>query len=217
MRITARARQQQARATRPTLVDEVMPVYQVASRHSRIVRAPAATVYAEIRRVEFGQAPVVRGLFALRGLPTRLLHRGQAPAPRVRSQGVPPGFVLLAERPGRERVLGIAGQFWRPTGNLARLADAAAWHAYRAPGTASAVMVLRVTPLDYRTSRLTTETRVLVRGRAASLRFRAYWLLIGPFSGLIRHSLLGQIGRAAEQARGAAAPDAVGAGSGPER
>jgi hypothetical protein len=179
-----------------------MPVYQVASRHSRVVHAPAATVYAEIRRVDFGQAPLVRGLFAVRGLPARLLHRWQAPAPRPRGQRVPPGVVLLAERPGREQVLGIAGQFWRPTGNIARLADASAWHAYQAPGTASAVMVLRVTPIDYQTSRLTTETRVLVRGRGARLRFRAYWLLIGPFSGLIRHSLLGQIRRAAEQATG---------------
>jgi hypothetical protein len=202
MRITVRGRDQQAHAARPTLVDEVMPVYQVASRHSRVVRAPAATVYAEIRSVDFGQAPLVRVLFTVRGLPARLLHRWQAPAPRGRSQGVPPGFVLLAERPGRERVLGIAGQFWRPTGNIARLADAAAWHAYQAPGTPSAVMVLRVTPLDYQTSRLATETRVLVRGRGASLRFRVYWLLIGPFSGRIRHSLLGQIGRAAEQATG---------------
>jgi hypothetical protein len=202
MRITVRARSEQASAARPTLVDEIMPVYQVASRHSRIVRAPAATVYAEIRRVEFGQAPLVRGLFALRGLPARLLGGGPRPAPGARRQGVPPGFVLLAERPGREVVLGIAGQFWRPTGNVARLADAAAWHAYQAPGTASGVIVLRVTPLDYQTSRLATETRVRVRGRGATLRFRAYWLVIGPFSGLIRHSLLGQIGRAAEQTTG---------------
>src|SRR5689334_14086779 len=193
MRITVRGRDQQARAARPTLVAEVRPDYQIASRHSRVVRAPAAPVYAEIRRVDFGHAPLVRGLVALRGLPARLLHRGQTTAPRGPGQGVPPGFVLLAERPGRELVLGVAGQFWRPTGNIARLADASAWHAYQAPGTASAVMVLRVTPIDYQTSRLATETRVLVRGRGASLRFRAYWLLIGPFSGLIRHSLLGQI------------------------
>jgi hypothetical protein len=202
MRITVRARSEQASAAPPTLIDEVMPVYQVASRHSRVVRAPAATIYAEIRRVDFGQAPPVRVLFALRGLPARLLGGGKRPAPRVRSQGMPPGFVLLAEQPGRELVLGVAGQFWRSTGNIARLADAAAWHAYRARGTASAVMVLRVTPIDYQTSRLATETRVLVRGRGASLRFRVYWLLIGPFSGLIRHSLLGQIRRAAEQATG---------------
>jgi hypothetical protein len=202
MRITVRARSEQARAARPTLVDEIMPVYQVASRHSRVMRAPAATVYAEMSHVDYGQAPLVRVLFTVRGLPARLLHRWQAPAPRPRGQRVPPGVVLLAERPGREQVLGIAGQFWRPAGNIARLADAAAWHAYQAPGTASAVMVLRVTPLDYQTSRLATETRVLVRGRGASLRFRVFWLLIGPFSGRIRHSLLGQIRRAAEHATG---------------
>jgi hypothetical protein len=202
MRITVRARSEQARAARPTLVDEIMPVYQVASRHSRVVRAPAATVYAEMSHVDYGQAPLVRVLFALRALPARLLGSSRRPAPGARREGVPPGFVLLAERPGREVVLGIAGQFWRPTGNVARLADAAAWHAYQAPGTASGVLVLRVTPLDYQTARLATETRVRVRGRGASLRFRAYWLLIGPFSGLIRHSLLRQISRAAEQATG---------------
>src|SRR6478752_2285118 len=100
MRITVPVRDQQARAARPPLVDGMMPVYQIASRHSRVVRAPAATVYAEIRRVEFGQAPLVRGLVALRGLPARLRHRGQTTAPRGPGQGVPPGFVLLAERPG---------------------------------------------------------------------------------------------------------------------
>jgi hypothetical protein len=202
MRIATRAHSERASAARPTLVDEIMPVYEVASRHSRVVRAPAATVYAELRQVDFGQSPLVRVLFALRGLPARLLGGGRRPAPGTQRQGVPPGFVLLAERPGREVVLGIAGQFWRPTGNVARLADAAAWHAYQAPGTASGVLVLRVTPIDYQTSRLTTETRVQVRGRGASLRFRAYWLIIGPFSDRIRHSLLRQISRAAEQATG---------------
>ena len=125
-----------------------MPGYQIASRHSRIVQAPAATVYAEIRRVDFGQAPLVRALVALRGLPARLRHRGPRPAPRPRGQGLPPGFVLLAERPGRELVLGVAGQFWRPSGNIARLADAAAWHAYQAPSTARAVMVAARHPAE---------------------------------------------------------------------
>ena len=129
MRIATRAHNAQARAARPALVDEVMPVYQVAGRHNLIVRAPAATVYAEIRRVNFGQAPLVRALFALRSLPAGIRHNGKRPASRGHSQSVPPGFVLLAEQPGRELVLGGTGQFWRPTGNIARLADAAAWYA----------------------------------------------------------------------------------------
>ena len=82
LRIAARAHNAQASAARPALVDEVMPVYQVASRHSLIVRAPAATVYAEIRRVDFGQAPLVRALFALRSLPARIRHNGKRPAAR---------------------------------------------------------------------------------------------------------------------------------------
>jgi len=39
-------------------------------------------------------------------------------------------------------------------------------------------------------SLLSTETRVAASGRLALLGFRAYWLLVGPFSKLIRRRWL---------------------------
>jgi hypothetical protein len=47
-------------------------------------------------------------------------------------------------------------------------------------------------------SLLTTETRVQCFGFAARRRFRLYWAFVGPFSGLLRRSLLGGVKRGAE-------------------
>ena len=45
---------------------------------------------------------------------------------------------------------------------------------------------------------LATETRVLCLDTASRRRFRLYWTLIGPFSGLIRKDILRSIKRQAE-------------------
>ena len=46
--------------------------------------------------------------------------------------------------------------------------------------------------------RLRTETRIDCVDAAALWRFRVYWTLVGPFSGLIRRDLLRLIRREAE-------------------
>jgi hypothetical protein len=43
-----------------------------------------------------------------------------------------------------------------------------------------------------------TETRIKCFGRAALWKFRVYWSLIGPFSGLIRKAILEQVKTEAE-------------------
>lgn len=58
---------------------------------------------------------------ALRSLPEMLLHRGRRrrPPQKVTLRAMlESGFDQLAEEPGREIVLGIAGRFWRPMGNI---------------------------------------------------------------------------------------------------
>ena len=192
--------------TESVLLDSLMPRYEVASHHSLVVRAPAATVYAELARTDLSRVPLAQVLMSLRALPARLRGRPAHPRRPVTGEAAAaptgPRFVVLAEQPGRERLLGLAGRFWHPTGNLARLADAAAWQAYAVPGTARAAMTLRVEPINYQTARLYTETRVQTQGRRARLLFRAYWTLIGPFSGLLRRSLLRRVKADAEAATG---------------
>jgi hypothetical protein len=62
-------------------------------------------------------------------------------------------------------------------------------------------MDFRLTPVG-RSTRLETETRICATGPKAKRRFAAYWLVVGPGSGLIRRELLRAIARRAEATGG---------------
>jgi hypothetical protein len=47
-------------------------------------------------------------------------------------------------------------------------------------------------------TRVITETRIQAFGRSARWKFRAYWLIVSPFSGIIRKEILELVKRNAE-------------------
>src|SRR5438309_608815 len=113
------------------------------------------------------------------------------------------GFALLEERPGEELVLGTAGRLWRARGELCATSPVR----FRAPapsGTAKAAWNFEVGLRADSATELRTETRVLCADVTTRRRFRAYWTLIRPFSGLIRQEMLAAVRSAAEsgQSRG---------------
>lgn len=175
-------------------VDEWLPQYQVSATYSLLVRASAEKTYAALTHASFSDLAMVRGLMRLRGY---RLGRGGNPKTEP-PQGVRGSFLELAAVPPREVVLGIAGRFWRPDGGVVRGLTPAEFADFRREGYAKAVWNFSLTPADGRTQ-LTTETRVQTFGRSATLKFRAYWLLVGPFSGLIRIAMLREVKRIAEQ------------------
>ena len=154
-------------------LDEFMPRYEFRERHRVAVAAPPERVDRALRELTLADVPLVRALFALRGLPRRgrvvdvLAGLGQ----------------VLEDVPGEGLVLAVRGQFWHARGGD--------------DGSAPAEAVA-----DFRIGRdgLSTETRVHVEDRAARRRFRRYWLLVRPFSGLIRIRLLRAAKRRAEAA-----------------
>jgi hypothetical protein len=184
-------------AVRSTLlIDEVLPEFDVRTRHSRHVAASPESVWRAVERYDLsrdGSLPV-RALFRLRGLP--------APRGSSREMLAGFGFVVLAERPGEEIVAGITGRFWvlRERGNLERPADLEAFKAFHRPGWAKGVMSIGVEPLDDGSTNLVTETRVQCLDRRARLRFALYWTLIDVFSGWIRRDMLRAMARSAEGA-----------------
>ena len=109
------------------------------------------------------------------------------------------GFTVLAEEPGKELVLGVAGRFWAldERANLISLPDARGFAAFSRAGHAKAAMSLRFEPLADGRTRLGTETRVKCVDAAAYRRFALYWALIGPFSAWLRRDLLRGIARCA--------------------
>lgn len=181
------------------LIDEWMAEWDVRERHETRIRAGREQVWAAARALDFGRSPVIRALFALRSLPALLTARGRRKALDARRGGLlRAGFIVLAEHPGQELVLGLVGRFWRPGGGIERV-TAEELRAFDRPGFAVAAWNFSLAD-DGDAVRLATETRVRCTDPASRRGFRRYWRLIGPFSGVIRMEMLKSIRRVAESA-----------------
>jgi hypothetical protein len=167
----------------PPRIDAWMARFDVSARHELAVAVPPETAYAALRRTDFAASPTVRILFAARGL----VAPGRRRTYRI-DDFVAVGFTLLEEVPGQEIVLGVTGRFWRPTGEVLRLA-ADDFATFAEPGWAQAVWSFRVAGAEDG-SRVSTETRVRTTDARAYRAFRRYWRVVGPFSGLVRRRIL---------------------------
>ena len=141
------------------------------------------------------------GLLALRSLPGLVRHPRRARRPRralTLQTLIEAGFGRLEEAPPREIVLGVAGAFWRPTGNVRpfRRQD---FDGPVTPGLARAVWNFALRDAGDGHTLLSTETRVVCGDAASRRKFRLYWRVVGPFSGLIRRSMLRAIRREVER------------------
>jgi hypothetical protein len=188
------------------LLDEVLPEFDMRASYGTRVQAPPERVYASIRSANLNHWGLTRTLVLVRGAPgllaaPRQTWRRLGPQVgrhRIRLEDVlSGGFTLLGERPGEEVVLGTVGRFWLARGDhgpvsLERFLEGTA------PGPAKAAWNFAVQAGRGRGAVLTTETRVLCADPATRQRFRIYWALIRPFSGLIRREMLAAICATAE-------------------
>lgn len=174
--------------TAEALLDEFLREEDVASRHSIQIQADPGVIYSALHSVRFSDSPVIRWLLRLRGM-------GSSTKGLSGLSGT--GFIPLADRPGEAIALGIVGRFWTPTGQLRRLRPEE-FRDYQESGTAKGVWVFVIEPLAPSVCRVVTSTRVACADSASRRRFKLYWLVVGPFSGLIRREGLRLIKRAAE-------------------
>jgi hypothetical protein len=179
------------------LIDDFLPRYHVNEFHETVVDATPERTYQAIREVNFGRSPPIAALLAIRGLP----HIFARKVPRSLELNLDffldSGFVILAESPPNELVLGVVGMFWRLDSGVLRI-DPADFVGFDEPGFAKGVFNFTVHRNPGGSSRLTTETRVQATDESARRKFSRYWRIIGPFSGLIRVLMLRMIKRQAE-------------------
>jgi hypothetical protein len=161
---------------------DALPAYHHRERHSIFVAASAEQAFAAAREAQLDDVPLVRLLFKLRGLRS-------APHGPIWDSLVAEGFQTI----GDDTVV-LVGRPWSPSGGRRRTDDFAG---FAEPGWAKMAMDLRARP-DGAGSRLETETRIYLTDRGARRRFAAYWLLIRPFSGVVRRSWLKAAKRRAE-------------------
>ena len=164
------------------LLDDWLPLYKLSERHARTVDASPDEAFAAFLAMPVGCDPLVRALFRLRGLGDGA-HTSLAEFAKQRP------FVRLAADE-HELVFGSG----RGSTGFARTPEG--WLGVMEPGLKIAANV-RVVPLADGRARLTTETRILPLGRRAAIGFRLYWIVVRPFSGLIRRRWLHAAARAA--------------------
>jgi hypothetical protein len=183
------------------LIDRFLPRYDVGVVHADVFRATSVQCYRVASELDLFQAPVIRTLIGIRGLPQRaattLRGRGTTTTPqasrrtfRLRDM-VDLGWISLGETPGVEMVLGQVSRPWKGVAVSTHVPTTPEEFArFNERGFAKIATSLRVDPYGNDSSILTMETRVAITDDVSRRQFRRYWLVVGPFSSLIRRMAL---------------------------
>lgn len=181
------------------LLAHYLPYYSFGHRYAALVPCgDIARVYAIARNVDMARSRWILLLFRLRGLPRSRL-RAQAFCTAM-------GWTELVHAPPREFIIA----YWRggPGNRIRRIADPAQFAAPTEGATQKVAFSFRFVQHDGAHVAVITETRVLCIGWRSWLAFYPYWLMIKPFSGLVRTEILRLIAKQA-------CADQFGAGAAP--
>lgn len=170
------------------LIDEFLPEFDFEEKHSIAIRADAATVFEAAQNANFGESWIVRTLLTLRGMSADALTLRNLSYSRFR---------ILGEQPASELLIGLAGKFWTPWGDLQDV-NADNFKAFDRRGYAKAVWNFSLDADGSEVTRLTTETRIKCLDEGSRRSFGFYWTFVQPFSGLVRMEMLKTIKRKAE-------------------
>jgi hypothetical protein len=164
-------------------VADALPVYHHRERHSVHVRASPEAALVAARETRLEDVPLVIALSRLRGLnPAR---RGP----------IWDGLIERGFRLHDPETLVLIGRPWRFGGEIRSDRE---FLGFTEPGYAKMAMDLRAVA-ENGGARLETETRIFLTDARSRRRFAAYWLVIRPFSGLIRRLWLRAARRRAER------------------
>ncbi len=170
-----------------TLLDEHLPRWHHRERHAVAFTGPPDQVLTAFDALTWREVPLFRVLMAIRSLGTTSRTSDR----RILTDFTGKGFALTAQTDDEIVYAGI-GRPWSPRGGMRRVESAASFQAFDEPGWAKMAVNFAVAG-----SQLSTETRVWLTDASARRAFGAYWLVIRPFSGLIRRSWLTASVRAA--------------------
>jgi len=180
-------------------IDEFAPQFQFREHHEIRIAAPADRVYAAIRSVTANEIALFQTFTWIRRFgrpgPESILNAPEGQP--ILDVAVKSGFLLLADDPPREFVVGSA--VIRPRDF--RLGGKPTPQMYKdlgQPGFAKATMNFLVEPEGPSACRVVTETRIFATDPSALRRFTSYWRVIYPGSAILRATWLRAVKARAE-------------------
>jgi hypothetical protein len=171
------------------LLDRFMPKYEVGDRHKVRVAAPAEVALSAAMEMELETCAVVRGIFRAREWILRSKPEDIARPRGLIAQTKSLGWGVLAERPGREIVMGCATKPWEAN-PVFRTLRPDEFAAFDEPGYVKIIWTLRADPVGGGGCLFRTETRAVATDRTARRKFRRYWSFLSPGIILIRGAML---------------------------
>jgi hypothetical protein len=156
-------------------LDRFMPQPDVRERHEGLIKAPADLVFDVALHFDLQSIPLVRAIFWMRG---KLMGAAPERTPRT-----PQGFIaetmrlgwgVLAQRQGREVVMGAAVQPWKADVKFLAIPPEQ-FAEFAQPDLVKIAWTLEAEPLGQELSRFASETRVVATDEAARAKFRRYW------------------------------------------
>lgn len=109
------------------------------------------------------------------------------------------GFILLAEIPNQEIMLGLVGRFWTASGDIQKM-DAESFRQFNQTGFAKALWNFSLHAITGGVI-LRTETRIKCLDEQSRRKFARYWRIVRPFSGWVRMEALRIIKSEAEKVK----------------
>ncbi|HEX2103816.1 MAG TPA: hypothetical protein VHF51_09200 [Solirubrobacteraceae bacterium] len=158
-------------------LDDWMARPAVRSRHRRRAAAPAAALWTAAAELRLSDTRTLGRLVRWR-IP------GTPPAQTFRGLLAEYPFVVLDEGE-RWSLSGLCGRIWTLTRDYPRLAGPEAFRAWDEPGTVRVLFAHWVEDDGAGGSAIVSEARVQPVDRAAEVRLRSLWLVVGVFERLI--------------------------------
>lgn len=171
-----------------TVLEQVLPHPDFASRHTRWVDAPPERVWHALTTMSLAQLRITRPLVALR-------HLDHARESRPLFEHGP--LTMLQTQPPSYALGGAIARPWQFRPERHELSSPHELATFMEPGWAVYATEFVLEPRDGGVQ-LTTRTRGRCTDAASRRRFGAYWALIRMPSGLVRRDLLATAARVAQ-------------------
>ena len=173
--------------TRKKLIDKYLPRYSFKEYHETIINGPIEVVYETARNFDLSKSHLIKWLFKIRGLPTKRMH--------LQDFISDIGFTIIEENIPVENLIGFWARY-----KIEPILSPDDFIKNTIPARVKVVWNFYLEELDSNQVRLSTETRVLCITPSAKVFFGLYWMIIKPFSGVIRKKMLRIIKQSSETA-----------------